>query len=394
MDLERRAGDQSSGLDTAVVVPTFNEAGNVSELVHQLNVAFADWAPDSLEIFFVDDSTDDTPDRISDAAASSRLPVRMLHRDAPTRTGGLAAAVATALAGTDAPHVVVMDGDLQHPPAVAPLLREALRDADLAIASRYYGSGTASGLSSSFRHAVSTTSTMLARACFPRRVGRLCTDPLTGFFALRRSAIELTRLRPRGFKILLEIMARHDLRVTEIPFTFGERHGGDSKAGWRNGLAFMRQLFALRMGRMSQFAAVGALGTVVNLAIMATLMLFMGSHYILAAALAAEFTIVQNFVLQELWVFRDLRDGGRSLPVRAASSLAYNNLDMVIRLPVLYAFVTYLQVAPIVAQGITLGIAFLARFLFTSLVVYRGVGPRGGPATTQPLTTRGVLLNR
>lgn len=74
MDLERRAGDQSSGLDTAVVVPTFNEADNVSELVHQLNVAFADWAPDSLEIFFVDDSTDDTPDRISDAQRAVASP--------------------------------------------------------------------------------------------------------------------------------------------------------------------------------------------------------------------------------------------------------------------------------------------------------------------------------
>jgi dolichol-phosphate mannosyltransferase len=394
MDLDRRSGDAPSNLDTAVVVPTFNEASNVSELVHQLNVAFAGWEPDSLEIFFVDDSTDDTPDRISDAAASSRVPVRLLHRDPHTRAAGLASAVATALAATDAPYVVVMDGDLQHPPAVVPQLREALDHADLAIASRYYGAGTASGLSSSFRHAVSTTSTTLARACFPRRVGRVCTDPMTGFFALRRSAIDLTRLRPRGFKILLEIMARHDLQVTEIPFTFGERHGGTSKAGWRNGLAFMRQLLALRMGRMSQFALVGALGTVVNLAIMATLMLFMGSHYILAAALAAEFTIVQNFVLQELWVFRDLRDGSRSLPVRAASSLAYNNLDMVIRLPVLYAFVTYLDMVPIVAQGITLGIAFFARFLFTSLVVYRDTAPRGDPVKTQPVTTCGVLLNR
>jgi dolichol-phosphate mannosyltransferase len=62
---------------------------------------------------------------------------------------------------------------------------------------------------------------------------------MTGFFCVLREAVDLQRLRPRGFKILLEILARHDMRVRELPFALGDRHAGDSKASWRNGLHFL-----------------------------------------------------------------------------------------------------------------------------------------------------------
>ena len=155
-----------------------------------------------------------------------------------------------------------MDGDLQHPPDMVPHLRDALTGVDLAVASRYVNRGDASGLNSSYRRVASSGSTLLARTCFPRRVGRVCSDPMTGFFCVRRSAVDLSRLRPRGFKILLEILARHDLRVRELPFNFGERAAGTSKASWRSGLDFARQIVGLRLGRVGRFAAVGALGTV------------------------------------------------------------------------------------------------------------------------------------
>jgi dolichol-phosphate mannosyltransferase len=329
------------------------------------------------EIVFVDDSTDDTPQEIAALAAAARLPVHLIHRQAANRAGGLAGAVTVGIGVSTGEYILVMDGDLQHPPEMVPLLRDAAADVDLVVASRYAGVGDASGLSSSYRRLISSGSTLLAQTCFPRRVGRVCTDPMTGFFCFRRSAVDLSRLRPRGFKILLEILARHDLRVREVPFTFEERVAGASKASWRNGLHFVHQIASLRMGRMSRFAAVGALGAVVNLTVMALLVhgLF-DLSYIVAPVIAAEVSILHNFLLQERFVFRDLREGAQRWSVRLGQQLLFNNAEALVRLPVLMLLVEALLLNSVIGQAITVSVAFAARFLFTARVVYRVRPPR------------------
>jgi dolichol-phosphate mannosyltransferase len=361
----------TSLVDLTVVVPTFNEVSNISALVQRLTDALVGRAA---EIVFVDDSTDGTPLEIERVAAEARVPVRLVHRRGAERVGGLAGAVVAGIRASDSEFVAVMDGDLQHPPETVPVLRDLAEDVDLAVASRYAGEGDASGLASGYRRWVSNGSTVLAQACFPRRVGRVCTDPMTGFFCFRRSAVDLVRLRPRGFKILLEILARHDLRVRELPFVFADRLTGDSKASWRNGVHFAYQMASLRMGRMSRFAAVGAIGTLVNLAVMALLVHAHLVHYVAAALVAAEVSILGNFLLQERFVFRDLRDGSTRRR-RLAQHLLFNNAEALVRLPVLVLLVQSLGLPSVPAQAVTLGVAFLARFLFMSRVVY---GPSGG----------------
>ena len=326
-----------------------------------------------VEVLFVDDSTDDTPERIRAVIASQLMTVRLLHREQGMRVGGLAGAVTAGIRASRGAYVVVMDGDLQHPPELAPELRRLAGEADLSVASRYCGGGDASGLSDSWRRAVSSGSTLLARSCFPRRVGRVCTDPMTGFFCFRRSAVHLDRLRPRGFKILLEILARHDLQVAETPFVFGERLTGDSKASWRNGVQFLHQMASLRMGVMSRFAAVGALGTLVNLLAMALLLhTALASSYVAAAIVAAELSILHNFFLQERFVFRDLRQQmPNSWSRRLIQHVSFNNAEALVRLPLLVLLVERLGLAPLAAQAVTLAFAFLARFVFITRVVYR-----------------------
>ncbi len=375
-------------LDLTVVVPTFNEGANVATLVERLTAAFAGH---SAEILFVDDSTDDTPDEIARVSADAALPVRLLHREGDERTGGLAGAVTAGILASTSEYVLVMDGDLQHPPEMAPLLRAAAEGVDLSVASRYTGDGDASGLSNAWRRLVSSGSTVLTQACFPRRVGRVCTDPMTGFFCVRRSALDTTRLRPRGFKILLEILARHDLRVREIPFEFGERLAGDSKASWRNGLQFLHQMAGLRLGRMSRFAAVGALGTVVNLAVMALLVHGApGIGYITAAVVAAEASILHNFLLQERFVFRDVREGAGGWGTRLTQHLLFNNAEALVRLPVLVLLVERLGLGAVLAQALTLSVAFVLRFLFVSRVVYRARPAVRLAAPPQPTTPAGT----
>lgn len=353
---------------TTIVVPTFNEGGNVEVLVRRLATALE--RPQDAEVLFVDDSTDDTPRRIEAVAEAGFMPVRLLHRPAGERTGGLAGAVSAGIEASDADYVVVMDGDLQHPPELVPELRRVAGDVDLAVASRYTGEGDSSGLAGRWRRSVSSLSTLLARSCFPRRVGAVCTDPMTGFFCIRRDAVELERLRPRGFKILLEILARHELRVVELPFAFGERHDGDSKASWRQGVHFLHQMASLRMGRMSRFALVGALGTLVNLAIM-WLLVTAAVPYVLAAVVAAELSILHNFLMQERFVFRDMRQGVHGRRSRVLQFFAFNNIETLLRLPFLVLLVSGLGMFPVLAQGLTLAVAFLLRFFFVSRVVYR-----------------------
>lgn len=128
----------------------------------------------------------------------------------------------------------------------------------------------------------------------------------------------------------------------------------------------------LLTGRITRFAAVGALGTVVNLLVMALLIhgLF-GIDYTLAAVIAAEVSILHNFLLQERFVFCDMRGGVNSWRNRLSQHLLFNNAEALVRLPFLVLLVEMLNVWALLAQAVTLAIAFVARFLFVSRVIYR-----------------------
>jgi len=227
----------------SVVVPTRNEAANISLLVERIAAALVPLG-EQWEVVFVDDSDDATPVEIE--AAGRRYPVRLCHRPAGQRSGGLSGAVLEGFAVADGQVLVVMDGDLQHPPETLPALINPVGRGvvDLAVASRYTASGSTAGLDGPVRRLVSNCSRGVTRAVVTR--SHSVSDPLSGFFALRRSVIEGVELRPYGFKILLEILARGQWnRVQEIPFVFADRVAGESKASVSEGMRFVRHLVRL-----------------------------------------------------------------------------------------------------------------------------------------------------
>jgi hypothetical protein len=228
--------------DLTIVIPTFNKADNVDLLVCQLN---KELARIDAEVLFVVDSTDVTPLLIARAGARSRLPARLVHGAFPM--GQLAGAVMTGLLNATSSWVVVMDGDLQHPPSVVPhLYRQALlAHGDIVVASRYIEGATAGGLSSRFRRLVSTWSGRAAKGLFPRRLSG-CTDPMSGFFAVRRDAIAMGAVKRSRYKVLLALPVHQQLRVTEVPFTFADRHPGYSKTSIKEGLRYAWLLIILR----------------------------------------------------------------------------------------------------------------------------------------------------
>lgn len=349
----------------SLVIPTFNESVNVRELVRRINLALP---ASGSEILFIDDSNDDTMSQIQLAADESEITVRAIHRE--EAIGGLGGAVVLGLGEARNDICVVMDGDLQHPPETIAELIACHRNgaADVVVASRYVAGGNSEGLAGSTRTAVSKLSTVLTKSMFPKRLAE-CSDPMTGFFLIDRSKIKLDSLKPQGFKILLEILARHNLKIIEVPFCFAPRGGGDSKATMKQGWRFLKQLIQLRFGKMSLFAVIGALGTVINLAIMWALTSF-GVDYIIAAIIAAETTILGNFLLQERFVFADMRDEASGVWSRFAKSFAFNNAEAVVRIWVMALMVESWHISSVLATAITLAAAFVVRYVFHSLVVY------------------------
>jgi dolichol-phosphate mannosyltransferase len=228
----------------SVIVPTRNEAGNIRPLLARLENALGGIAA---EVLVVDDSDDATPEIARQAAARSALAIRVHARPAGQRRGGLGGAVLVGLSEALGPVCAVMDADLQHPPELLEtLLRVSRTGVDFVVASRYMDGGEDEGLGGWYRLAVSTLATWAAKwVLHPELAG--ITDPMSGFFLVRRSCLDLPSLHPQGFKLLLELLV-HNPRATvaEVPFTFDARHSGVSKAGLREGLTYLRRLAELR----------------------------------------------------------------------------------------------------------------------------------------------------
>ncbi|MER6047827.1 glycosyltransferase family 2 protein [Streptomyces sp. BHT-5-2] len=365
----------------SLIVPTFNEAGNIDELLDVVSAAVpTGW---DVDVLFVDDSTDNTPEVIEKAAGRVPIPVAVLHREVPE--GGLGGAVVAGIARTSKPWIVVMDADLQHPPHLMPeLVRAGERaGAELVVASRYADGGSRSGLAGGYRMAVSGVSTKLTKALFPRLL-RGVSDPMSGFFAIRREAVERAAregearqeggLRPLGYKILLELAVRCRPRgVAEVPYEFGERFAGESKSTVREGLRFLRHLAELRSSdkraRMVAFGLIGVSGFVPNLLALSALTGLTSLNYAVAEVLANQLGVVWNFALLDFLVYRSVKQGHWA--GRLVGFAALSNLDLLARIPLMVLFVERAGMGPVPATVLSLVVVFVLRFLLVDTLVYR-----------------------
>jgi len=237
-----------------VVVPTRNERDNIQPLLQSLESTMQGI---DTTIIFVDDSDDDTATRIADESlmfTSDGFRPLLIERVGEERVGGLSGAVLAGLEAATTQWVCVMDGDLQHPPATVLEMLDRASDADtsIVIASRYAADGSNAGLSRPGRKLASTMAGQLAKSAFSTALANV-TDPMSGFFLVDKSRLDTRLIRPRGFKILLEILVSHpDLNPCEVAFTFAGRESGESKASPKQGLEFVRQLRQLKANASSR----------------------------------------------------------------------------------------------------------------------------------------------
>ena len=367
----QRQDTPGSGLPVlSIIIPTRNEAGNIEPLLTRLERALKEIP---FEVIFVDDSTDHTPEVIRKKGSQCAFEVSVIARP-PERRNGLGMAVVEGMKIARADWTVVMDGDLQHPPEVIRELWDKAKStgADLVVASRLSEGAGTGGLSWQ-RTMLSRTLTLGLRLCFPKNL-RNVSDPLTGFFLLRRDSFSLEQLRPEGFKILLEVMMRNpQLKVAEVPFEFGKRHSGMSKASPKEMFRLVRQTVKLRMFTMQsllQFMAVGLTGLVVNSVILFVLTGLLGINYLIGAIISTQGSTFWNFSWIDRWVFRKRSEGTLSRRQRMVGFFAVNNTMLFLRGPILVLLVAQLGVNYLVANLVSLGAMMILRYAISDSLIW------------------------
>jgi dolichol-phosphate mannosyltransferase len=295
------------GPELSVIVPTFNERGNVGELIGRLAACLADrpW-----EVVFVDDdSPDGTADLVREfAAADGRI--RCLRR---VGRRGLSSACVEGMLATTSAYLAVIDADLQHDEQLLPQMLDILKqgDTDIVVGSRYAAGGDI-GDWDPRRARMSRVAVRLSRLVVP---GEL-TDPMSGFFMMRRSVLDGTvhRLSAIGFKILADLFASHrgTLRFTELPYRFGVRRSGESKldsvTAWDYGMLLLDKLVGRWIPvRFLAFSIVGAAGVAVHFAVLT--LVFQGLHrsFVEGQAVATLCAMTFNYAVNNVLTYRDLR---------------------------------------------------------------------------------------
>ena len=359
-------------LDLSLIIPTRNEVGNISPLLTKIDQTLRGI---DVEVVFVDDSTDETPQAVEKARGLfPNLNVRLLHRSTAERVGGLGGAVLLGLQNVHSDYACVMDGDLQHPPELLTDMLKTARDknVDLVVATRRNGNSKVEGLSLG-RNMISRGLDMVARIFYPRQL-RGVSDPLSGFFVVRVNALDLSELHPNGFKILMEILVRNPkLSKAEVPFHFGERLSGKSKASTAEGFNYLKLLWRLRSGssffRLAGFALVGASGILVNSLVLYLVTTKLNIYYLLSTAIATAASTVWNFILTEAWVYRASQNSQGRLRRLALFSIM-NVAALALRSPVIYLLTSLLSIHYVISNLITLVLLTGIRFLTADSVIW------------------------
>ncbi|MGC1902432.1 MAG: glycosyltransferase [Candidatus Acidiferrum sp.] len=317
-----------TGVEVSLVLPTFNEGKNITAVIEQLIPVLDSVENLEYEIIVVDD---DSPDRTWEIALglAERTPqLRVIRRQGER---GLSTAVIRGWQIARGRVLGVMDADLQHPPeVVANLCREMQRGADLGIASRHVEGGGVSDWSL-VRRIISRGAQLIGFCLLPEVIGRI-SDPMSGFFMIRRTSIQDRQLSPLGYKILVEVLGRGKVGwIAEVPYTFRERAEGTSKLTNKIYFEYFQHLFRLRLYLLQvssffRFCVVGASGVVIDMSILYLLSDPSTLHWGLTRSkfLAAEAALLNNFIWNDMWTFGDIAREQNTMGQRVKRFLKFN----------------------------------------------------------------------
>ncbi|MGK7882956.1 MAG: glycosyltransferase [Crocosphaera sp.] len=293
-------------LKFSLVLPTYKEAGNIQNIVKILTHLLDQSIAGEYELIVVDDNSPDYTWKLALELIPEYPQLRVMRR---TEEKGLSTAVIRGWQVARGEILGVIDADLQHPPEILQqLLAEMDKGADLAVASRHVEGGGVSEWSI-IRRFLSRGAQMLGLIILPEVIGRL-SDPMSGYFMVRRSAIAGKPLSPVGYKILIEVTARGKIRwLAEAGYVFRERQAGESKVTWKQYIEYLQHLLRLRLSlsaRFIQFCLVGFSGLFVDLTVFSLLRNGLELGLTRSTIFSAELAIINNFLWNDLWTFRDI----------------------------------------------------------------------------------------
>jgi dolichol-phosphate mannosyltransferase len=296
----------AQGVTLSIVIPTFNEAGNIGELLRRIEDCLQGvrW-----EVLVVDDDSADGTADIVLALGVRDARIRCLRR---IGRRGLSGACLEGMAASVGKYYAVMDADLQHDERLLPAMLLALStgETDLVVGSRYVAGGCVEAWSPA-RLAVSRMATVLTQGLLSVKL----SDPMSGFFMIRPEALRQVadRLSGKGFKLLLDLVASSPatLRIVELPYRFAARGSGQSKldtgVAWAFLMLLIRQLAVQFHTRFAKFSLIGGSGVLVHLAVLFSLQRLLLASFPVAQTGAVIVSMVSNFTLNNRLTFADQR---------------------------------------------------------------------------------------
>jgi len=369
----------------SLIVPTYNESQNLPKLVEVLSQLLDNYFDGNYELIIVDDDSPDLTWQVGLDLMPNYPQLRVMRRQGEK---GLSTAVIRGWQASQGEILGVIDGDLQHPPeTLINMLDTIANGADLVVASRHVEGGGVSDWGF-MRRILSRGAQMLGLLILPNVIGRV-SDPMSGYFMVRRSAIANYPMNPLGYKILIEVLGRGNIdTVAEVGYVFQERQEGESKVTWRQYVDYILHLLRLRSrGRISKirekirvplkrfisYGLVGLSGVFVDMSIfylLGTLSWGLTSSKIVSSEVA----VLNNFLWNDLWTFRDissLQTGWEKLIKRF---LKFNLICLIgigLNLIILNLLYNYLGINKNLANLIAIAIVTIWNFWFNLKLSWR-----------------------
>ncbi|MDP3881932.1 MAG: glycosyltransferase family 2 protein [Nanoarchaeota archaeon] len=353
-------------MDLSVIVPTYNEKDNISEIIDEIHKEFINNKIKG-ELIIVDDNSPDGTGLIADSLKKKYSFLRVIHRKGKE---GLSSAVLEGFSIAEGKILGVMDADLSHPVNKIHEMHALIKkgQADLVIGSRYIPGGKIEGWTLN-RKIMSKSATYLAK------IFTKAKDPMSGFFMIKRSCLVDKNLNPRGFKILLEIIIKTDCKIYEIPITFINRKEGKSKASVREIRFYLQNLLSYlpykrkSFIQLSKFAIVGMMGIIINIFFLYLFTEIAGIYYLISAVFAFLIALAHNYLLNKIFTFKErIR---YKFFTKFLQFSAISLFSLAINLILLYILTEMFHIYYLISQVISIGLVFIINFAGNKFWTFR-----------------------
>ena len=371
----------TTGNDTqvSIIIPTYNESKNILQILKSIGENLP--LNFSAQAIVVDDNSPDgtgkiVEDYLKNVKKIADYTVDIIHR---TAKKGLSSAILKGLQYAKGDTIIVMDSDFSHPPQIIPRMLDALKkyQCDIVIASRYVKGGNIHGWPLK-RKLMSKLATVIAK----KGLGVSITDPMSGFFAFKRTIIKGLKFDAIGFKMLLEILVKtKGVTVKEIPYTFTDRKFGSSKVTASTAFDYAKSVYKLyRYGKLvrkqekrpsvrflskaGRFYTVGASGFVINYLIS---ILFAGGisdlWYLHANIIGITISMTTNFILNKIWTFEDKDFSTKAIIKQYSKFVGFSTLGALVQLAMVFSLVEWHQMTYPLALILAVATAAFGNFV-------------------------------